>query len=147
MRLLLDTNLLVLWIVGLARPDSVGTHRRLRSFDIDDFVIVDKLARETKSHVSTPHVLAETSNLLGSGHQQIVSGCAGALNRYIGQLDEVFTPAKTLAEIPEMLELGLTDTAIYHLGQDDVLVASADFHLCSRLSGKGVHVVNPRHFR
>lgn len=147
MRLLLDTNVLVLWIAGNLQPSLIGQHRRLQAYDEDDFTIVDILARRFEDHISTPHILTETSNLLGSGPQQMVAGASDALNEYIARLDEIYTPAKTIAAMPEMLALGLADSAVYHLGAADIQIVSMDFHLCNRLHQKGVDAVNPRHFR
>lgn len=147
MRLLLDTNVLVLWIAGSLQPNLIGQHRRLRDYDEDDFAIVDALARQSQNHISTPHILTETSNLLGAGPQQMVVGGGEALTDYIGALDEIFTPAQTIAAQPEMLALGLADAAVYHLGMSDTQIVSMDFHLCNRLMQKGVSAINPRHFR
>lgn len=147
MRLLLDTNVLVLWIAGRLQPRLIGTHRKLRDFDEDDFAIVDLLASQSANHVSTPHILTETSNHLGAGNQQIGVGVCEALNEYIAYLDEIYTPAKTIAALPEMLALGLADAAVFHLSEAKIKVISMDFHLCNRLHQKGVDAVNPRNFR
>ena len=147
MRLLLDTNVLVLWIAGHLQQSLIGKHRRLREYDEDDFAIVDALARKHEMHVSTPHVLTETSNFLGAGRPQMVSGGTDTLNDYIAGLNEIYTPSKTIAALPEMHTLGLTDTAIFHLGKEGIQVVSMDFHLCNLLQLKGVSAVNPRHFR
>ncbi len=147
MRLLLDTNVLVLWIAGNLQPSLIGQHRRLREYDDDDFTIVDELARQYDNHISTPHILTEVSNLLGAGPQQMVAGGTDILNTYIARLDEIYTPAKTLAVMPEMVALGLADTAVFHLGAAGIQIISMDFHLCNRLQQKGVSAVNPRHFR
>jgi hypothetical protein len=147
LRLLLDTNVLVLWIAGNLQPSLIGQHRRLREYDDDDFAIVDALARQSEDHISTPHILTETSNFLGAGPQQMVAGGSDALNAYIAELDEIYTPAKTIAAMPEMLTLGLADTAVYDLGAAGIQIVSMDFHLCNRLHQKGVDAVNPRHFR
>lgn len=147
MRLLLDTNVLLLWIVGLLKPSLIGTHRRLKDFDGDDFVLVNQLATQVPQHISTPHILAEVSNFLGSGPQQMVAGGTSALADYIVLLDEIYTPARDIAATPEFHALGLTDAAIHHLAQSDIRVISMDFHLCNRLAEKGIEAINPRHFR
>jgi len=147
LRLLLDANVLLLWIVGSLNSALVGTHRRLREFDIDDFRLVERLAVETDDHVSIPHVLTEVSNFLGSGPQQMVENGTLALAAYIAKLDEKLISAMVVATNPEFHALGLTDAAIYHLAGGDIRVVSMDFHLCNRLAAKGVDVINPRNFR
>jgi len=147
LRLLLDTNVLVLWIAGSIDPSLVGQHRRLREFDDLDLEIINALALQSADHVSTPHVLAETSNFLGSGPQEMVKGGGAALTGYIGFLSEIHIPAKTIASTPAMVALGLTDAGILQLADEKTCVVSMDFHLCNRLSQRGVQATNPRHLR
>lgn len=147
MRLLLDTNVLVLWIVGNINPTLIGQHRRLREFDGEDLEIVNALALQSEDHISTPHVLAETSNFIGSGLQEMVKGGGTALTDYIGFLNEIHIPAQIIAATPAMMSLGLTDSGVLHLADENTCVISMDFHLCNRLSQKGVQAINPRNFR
>ena len=147
MRLLLDANVLLLWIVGSLNSALVGNHRRLSSFDSDDFALVEGLAAQISHHISTPHVLTEVSNHLGSGPQQMVRDGTAALDAYIANLDEILISAKIVAANPEFHALGLTDATILHFSGADIRVVSTDFHLCNRLAAKGVDVINPRNFR
>ena len=146
MRLLLDTNVLLLLIAGTLRPGIIG-QKRLQNFDEEDFALVANLAQSTSSHVSTPHILTEVSNFLGSGKQLLVEGGSNYLANYIALLDEIHVPARDLVTCAEFHTLGLTDAAIHQLADTATHVISVDFHLCNRLALKGVDVVNPRHSR
>lgn len=146
MRLLLDTNVLLLVVVGSLKPEKVGG-RRLEAFDMDDFALVAGLAVKTPKHISTPHILAEVSNYLGSGDQKLVDGGTRFLAEYISRLEEIFVPAQKVITSPEFHALGLTDAAIHHLADTATRVVSVDYHLCNRLSQKGVETVNPYNFR
>lgn len=147
MRILLDTNVLVLWIAGTLKPSLIGSHKKLSNFDQDDFSLVRGIALSNTNHISTPHVLTEVANTLGSGEKIMVQGGSVALAKYISRLDESFIPAREIIAIPEFLDLGLTDAAIFHLARSDTCVVSVDFNLCNRLAGKGIDVVNPRNLR
>jgi hypothetical protein len=146
LRLLLDTNVLLLFIVGSLKLQAVGT-KRLQAFDLDDFDIVVRLALENSKHISTPHVLAEVSNFLGSGRQQFVEGGTVALAAYVASPEEIHVPARDVAITPEFHALGLTDAAIHLLAGSGTRVVSVDFHLCNRLAAKGVEAINPRNLR
>lgn len=146
MRLLLDSNVLLLLIVGSIRSDRIGG-KRLREFDDADFSLVAKLASEASGHVSTPNILTEVSNLLGSGPQQLVEGGVAELAVYVAGLDEIYEPSRRLIALPEFDALGLTDTGIFWLADSNTRVVSVDHHLCGRLIKKGVDVINPRNFR
>lgn len=146
MRLLLDTNVLLLLIAGTLKPNVIG-RKRLQDFDEEDFAIVAQCAQSTPNHVSTPHILTEVSNLLGSGKQLWVKGGTEHLAEYIAMLDEIYVPANDLVTCPEFHMLGLADTAIHYLADTAMRVISMDYHLCNRLTLKGVDVINPRHLR
>ena len=144
MRLLLDTNVLVLLIVGSLSTDLIGQKAKLKNFDLDDFVLVARIAREATSHISTPNVLTEVSNHLGSGKQQLVPGGLEEFAKFVFLLDEFHFPSNEIVRMPEFNSLGLTDAGILRLADDKTCVVSVDFHLCNRLAGKGVDVINPR---
>ncbi len=63
-RCLLDTNLLVLLIVGRASPAFVGAHKRTHSYRSEDLPLLEALLAKAARIVTTPHVLGETSNLI-----------------------------------------------------------------------------------
>ncbi|MFM2389759.1 MAG: hypothetical protein RLZZ437_1314 [Pseudomonadota bacterium] len=147
MRLLLDTNVLVLFIVGSIRPEEIGKAKRIQEFDRDDFDLIAHFASQTREHISTAHVLAETSNFIGSGYQEITKGACEALGEYVTKLSEIPFPAKEIVSTEEYRLLGLTDAAVLLLSEGNTRVISTDFHLCNRLTAKGVDAVNPRNFR
>jgi hypothetical protein len=145
-KLLLDTNVLLLWIVGLAKPAAIGG-KRLEKYDRRDFDLVSRWAAQVPKHISTPHILAEVSNFLGSGFQRLVPLGTEFLAGYISELDEVYTPARDVVKSAEFEVLGLTDAAIHHIATSDIRVVSTDKFLVGRLAAKGVNVVNPWHYR
>ena len=146
MKLLLDTNVLLLFLIGLLRPDRVGG-RRLDRFILDDFYRVADWADEVSAHVSLPNILTEASNLLGDAKQELVDGGRTALAKYIATLDEIYVPSRRIAGGSEFIDFGLTDAAILYIANNRIRVVSVDHHLCNRLSLKGVDVRNPFHFR
>lgn len=146
MRLLLDTNVLVLFLAGLVRPDRIGG-KRLEKFIAEDFLRVAEWAGDLPDHISLPNILTEASNLLGDERQELWPGSRQALANYVSNVDEVYVPSQRVAAGPEYLRLGLTDAAIHDLADNEVCVVSVDHHLCNRLNLNGVDVRNPFHFR
>jgi hypothetical protein len=146
LRLLLDTNVLLLLIAGQSDPRAIGG-KKLKNFDLQDFRLVQSVAQSSRRHISTPHILTEVSNHLGDERQPLVTGGSIEFAQYINALEEIHVPARALILVPEFHALGLTDTAIFHLVETDTKVVSVDFHLCNRLEAKGIKVVNPRNSR
>jgi hypothetical protein len=62
-------------------------------------------------------------------------------------LEEEYTPSKTLAAEPHFPKFGLTDAAIAHLAQRQLLVLTDDFRLSSFLDSKGLPAINFNHLR
>ena len=93
-RILLDTNPLVLWIVGNLDSSRIGA-RRLEAFEYDHLTILNEIEERLNKHVSTPNILTEASDLIGSGHQQLCKNGAKALGLFIEQLDEIYIPSIT----------------------------------------------------
>lgn len=73
--LVLDTNLIVLLVVGFTDENLIKRHKRTRIFTAEDFVLLKILIEQNPKIVTTPHVFAECSNLI----RQIDSITAAAL--------------------------------------------------------------------
>lgn len=87
-RLLLDTNQLVLWIVG--NLDSKRLRgRRLEPFGAGELKRLNEIVRPFRGHVSTPNTRTEASNLIGAGQQQLCAGACDKLGDYIRSRDEI----------------------------------------------------------
>ena len=61
----LDTNLLVLLVVGSASREVISRHRRLRDYYAEDYDILCEFLENAKTLYVTPNTLTETSNLVG----------------------------------------------------------------------------------
>ena len=143
MRFLLDTNILLLFLVGNKFPETKWP-KRLKSFDKDDLNLVNKLCAQYR-HITLPNILTETSNLLDSGKKEIVPGASDLLARYAGLASEYYLPSAEVVLHPEYPGLGLTDAAIIQLADSDVTVLTVDDELWGRLTASGAKDINIRH--
>lgn len=143
---LIDTNTLLLWIVGNLDPGRLGK-KRLESFDFNDLRRLADFLSGFQRHVTLPNILTEVSNLIGSGKQELVPGGAAALSDYCYFADEVFEASRGVVSRPEYARLGLTDGAIVALCNRDVTVFTVDHDLYGCLIGQGVAAINLLHFK
>ena len=67
---LLDTNLLLLLIVGLFDKKLIGKHKRTKEFSEDDFELLINSINGVHTIWVTTHCLAEVSNLLKNTNQK-----------------------------------------------------------------------------
>lgn len=62
--IVLDTNLLILLVVGETSLPYISKHKRLKAFTISDYYLLISLLIQAASIRVTPNTLTETSNLL-----------------------------------------------------------------------------------
>lgn len=115
MKLLLDTNLLVLLVVGLTDRGLILKHKRTRTFEPADYDLLLEMLTGFDTVVVTPHVLAEASNLLAQIGEPALTALRTTFAALVEAQEEVYVVAKTSVRQPTFLRLGLTDTAILEL--------------------------------
>ena len=146
--LLLDTNTLLLLYVGLFDRSLVANFKRTRIFTVDDFDLLVQIVDGFQTLVTTPHVLAEVSNLSGQLRDEARRGYFATFARSLQQVDERYVPAKALINHPVFVRLGLTDAGIAELAHRDRLtVLTTDLDLFLWLSKAQVRVFNFNHLR
>ena len=60
---LVDTNLLLLYFVGLYNPSLIPQFKRTRIFTVNDFDVLQNFIALFSKVVTTPDILTEVSNL------------------------------------------------------------------------------------
>jgi hypothetical protein len=146
---LLDTNLLVLLVVGSASRGYIARHKRLQEFTEYDFDLLGLLIAQFSDLVLLPHVLAEASNLI----RQISGSARADVQRAFGTLIETATelPIESVlgARRSEFAKLGLTDSIILYLcsmaiDQVNPTLITADSDLADAASSVGYSVIDYR---
>jgi len=143
---LLDTNVLLLWLVGLTDPSLFITFKRVDVFSPDDFKLLAQLLKRFQKLISTPHVLAEVSNFVDQAPQHRRRELVASLRTFAQQNKEHYEAAITLTRRDEFAALGLTDTGLAALSAEAVVITT-DFHLSARIVTLGGHVLNFNHHR
>ncbi len=134
---LIDTNILLLFIVGSLNPDLISTTSRTASFTFRDFQIVSKAIDFFEVKISTPHILTEVSNLIGRN-----VSIGSALGSYIETCTEEFTQGSALASQECFPKFDLADTATYSISKNRFLVITDDGPLYGLLTSQGIDAVN-----
>jgi hypothetical protein len=141
--LLVDTNLMVLSIVGgfdntLIGPDGF---KRTRSYTTDDFELLGLFLEEFQTIVTTAHVLTEVSNLIGQLFGEKKSRCFEDLRGHIDRVIELPVVGSVAAKRPEFLFLGLTDCVLAELATD-YLILTDDARCAKILNEAGLDALN-----
>jgi hypothetical protein len=128
---LLDTNLLVLYVVGLAAPDHIASHRLLAAYGERAnraFALLVECLSDASTLLVTPNILTETSNLLGGRDRddEISLTILGVFRNLIDIAVERTVPSHVAAARPEFFRLGLADAATIALLDDDDFLLTDD---------------------
>lgn len=143
--LLIDTNLLVLFIVGSVNPDRIARFKRTSQYTTSDYHLLVRVLARFEHLYTSAHVMAEVSNLTDlTGRERILA--RRKLKDVLAILQEPWMPSARAAQCPPYESLGLTDAAIMALAREHkCAVLTADFNLYQALSSDGIPVLNFAH--
>jgi hypothetical protein len=143
--LLIDTNLMILLLVGRTNRRRISQFKRTQTYSIADYELLEQFAEQFQRIVTTPHVLTEVSNLAKlDGHERI--RIRELLMDSIDRSQEVSQPSRVVARNKHFSRLGLTDAAISTLGSE-MLVLTDDLDLWLALTNDGLDAINFNHIR
>jgi rRNA-processing protein FCF1 len=145
--ILVDTNLLLLYFVGLLDRNQVQRFKRTQQYTAGDHQTLVALLKRFDKVVTTPNILTEVSNLSGQLGEPLRSRYFSAFAREISLLTEHYIESTRLAEAEHFVPFGLADTAILSLGAAGHLVLTDDSPLTQRLQKIGADVINFNHIR
>jgi predicted nucleic acid-binding protein len=146
-RLIIDTNLLVLLVVGSAAESHIASHKRTRVYDGDAFRLLAGLVRQAASVVVTPHVLAETSNLIRQCREPLANALGLRFAAFVVQAEEEQREAREIVHRPEHIRLGLTDAGLLDVQKAGAVLLTDDIALYLASLAAGFPAINFSHLR
>ena len=139
----IDTNFLVLLVVGLTSSEYIRRHRRLTPvYNSTHFELIRRLLVQAPQVICTSHILAEGSNLLRQTGEPMRSEIMTTYSRFIQSAEEPIIPAREAAQSSSFIRLGLTDAALLTLDPKEVRLLTVDHELHIACSERGFEVVN-----
>ena len=125
----IDSNLLVLRIVGDVGRDLIQKHKRSKRFTAEDYDKLLTLLNATEQVLVTPNTLTEASNLLAQHKEPERSKFLDRLRHIIRNSREiVVASAKASANI-SFHRLGLTDSVLLETVSEDTPLVTVDLDL------------------
>lgn len=146
-RIVVDTNLLLLLIVGLSDLSLIGKHKRTMVFESEDFVQLRKLLVDFDTIMVTPHVLTEVSNLLSQIREPACGQLRSKFAEIVVTFVESFEPSKDVVMHRAFLRLGLTDCALLNLVGESIPILTTDLDLYLAAIERKPNAVNFNHLR
>lgn len=145
--LLLDSNLLLLYLVGIHDRRLIRSFKRTRQFEWEDFRLLVGVMDQFTRLLTTPHVLTEVNGLSNQLPDRIQQPFRSTLAERVRAFEEHHLPASALVDTMLFPRLGLTDAGLAHLAGIDFLVLSVDLPLVLSLQQAGQGAVNFNHLR
>jgi len=147
--LLLDTNLLLIWLVGQHRPAWIGKRRKLEAYNADDLRRLRGFVGRFDQLLVTPAILAEVSNLaLYTAYDHERADLLRAFQALINVLAERQPPSMEVADLPSFAWLGLPDATIEHIAKwRRAFILSHDLDLVQQLQGQNLAALNFAYLR
>jgi hypothetical protein len=145
--LLLDTNLLLLFIVGSASREYISRHRRLRAYSESDFDLLVNLVSSARRVLITPNTLTETSNLAAYISEPARTHVYEVFRAVVRSTEEEYWESKGAVERSEFLRLGLTDSVLLDATTASHSLLTVDLDLYLAVISRGGLAVNFNHLR
>jgi hypothetical protein len=143
--IIVDTNFLLLALIG--GTSSIVEFKRTRGYSDADYQLLLKVIDQFEKLVSTPHILAEVSNLTNGLHGNKLRDFYATLKNSLSTIIEVHHPALDISRDYELSPYGLTDVGIVAAAKDNYLVLTDDLRVAGFAHQHCVDVVNFNHIR
>lgn len=145
----LDTNILLLFLTGLADANAVTDFKRTRQFSREDFDLLVEILDKFRRIVTTPNVLTETSNLARQAADPLRERIFAVMSRLLPEVSEEYIPTRQLRQEDAFARLGVTDIGIAELAASsdpEILVLTDDVGLYEYAYDHGTTAVNFTHY-
>jgi rRNA-processing protein FCF1 len=144
---IIDTNLLLLYFVGMYDPHRITKFKRTMIFAVEDFYTLLGFFKYFSKVVTTPNILTEVNSLANQLADSLKVTFYPMFASQLANLEEHYIESRTLSSTPQFLKLGLTDSGILNLAQGQYLVLTDDFRLVGHLEKRSIDVINFNHIR
>lgn len=142
--IILDTNLLLLYLIGSYDIDLIGANNLTTNYTKNDFKLLKaKLEIQNPIYI-TPQILAELSNQSTFFKEPALSEYFGLIIQKLSNFNEGYIKLKDILKNVDLLpKIGFTDVSIFELAKNEnFVVLTDDFELYGRLNSSGYNSLN-----
>jgi hypothetical protein len=145
--LVLDSSLLVLFVVGTTDRRLIERHKRLKAFSVEDFDLLCGEIALAPDVVVTPNTLTETSSLLRQIDEPARSRIQDTFRRVILVTGEEYIASQSVVAASEFTRLGLTDVALLEVSRETRTLLTTDLDLYLSALRRGHSALNFNYLR
>jgi hypothetical protein len=144
--IVVDSNLLLLLLIGTHDQAQIERFKRTAIFTANDYRALLGLLAHFRRVCTTPHVLAEVSNLANGLSAELRYKVMTAFAKLIDTFTEQSMPAAELALQDEFVLFGITDSGLANMSSE-ILLLTTDGRLAAYLQRQGKRALNFHHLR
>ncbi|MEH1950509.1 MAG: PIN domain-containing protein [Nostoc sp.] len=147
---LIDTNILLLFLVGSVNQERITKFNRTQKFIPEDYELLLEFIARFQKLVTTPDILTEVNSLVNQLGEPERSQCFEIFAQFVKNvalLDEYYVNSLDAVNTEKFVKFGLTDSGILTLSKGKYLVLTDDFKLASYLQSVEVDVINFNNIR
>lgn len=138
--ILIDTNALLILIIGLIDTELFKTHKRVSIYEKRDFEELLIAIGSIANLIVLPNVWTETDNLLNNFTGNYKYQYIQNITAVIQSTAEIYIPSTTSVMSPYFFELGLTDCLLLEQAKDCRLLVTSDSQLSDYANALGIQV-------
>ena len=128
-KLIIDANMLLVFIVGSINPNLLGVAKRVKEYRPSDFDVLSTYLGCFTEIILLPNTVSEVSNLLDHLKGDRRQDCMVFLAGLASTGSEKYIASSIAALQPEYMALGMTDSAILCALEKDTYLLTADNEL------------------
>lgn len=153
MKMIIDSNLLLILLVGLCDPDQIGRKKHTKEFCKDDFAVLCDALVGFESLCVTPNVATECSNLICGRDNHGANACEAQMlaklfdEGHLYRLSEHYVESRAAVQRREYSYLGLGDCSLLHLVDARHAIITEDNKLADAAQRINPASVNFNHVR
>jgi hypothetical protein len=144
--IVIDTNLFILYLIGNYDSKIISKFKRTESYSVEDFYILRRFILSFRKAIITPNIMTEVSNLLESLNRRNNYQLFLFFHKLLKSLKEEYIESVKAAEIACFQKFGLTDSSIYFLAKE-FLILTDDLPFYHYLETQKLQAINFNHLR
>jgi len=137
---LIDTNALIILLIGVIDPKLFKTHKRTSIYEKQDFLDLISFIGDLDKLVVLPNVWTEVDNLLNSFGGNYKDKYVEKLTKIIKATTEKFIESKKATSSFAFFDLGLTDSLLLEYSSQCELLITSDSSLSDYAIARGIKV-------
>ncbi|MFA7420740.1 MAG: PIN domain-containing protein [Melioribacteraceae bacterium] len=145
--IIIDTNILLLYIVGVFDINRIQNFKRTKQFIVQDFQLLFEYLSKYDKILTTPYILTEVNSFLNQIDFQSKDEIFNSFSTIINNINEQNYNSTNLCMNNDFKKFGLTDISIYELSKSPFIVLTDDLKLSNYLANKNIDVINFNHIR